>query len=387
MPSKVIVATLVFLCVGVSALAADLAEQIRAAEAAGDYQRAATLYRQLIAEGTDSPEIRSNLGVMLHLAGNNRQAIEQFRIALRQKPALAGANLFGGLTEVDLGQPGEALPLLEKARQLDPTSPAPLLALGKAYVALRDYARARDNYARAAQLNPKLAEAWFGVGITDRSLAEQRLNKVARGGPSANAEALRKDAKTLLAGALEAFARAVELDSSSVRSHLILAESLAESGNLADAIPQYQAAMKLDANSEAASLGLATAYWKQRQFADARPLLKRVLVKLPNDPEANAIMADILEHDGDPVAAARHARVALAGNPNLLQAHVVLGRVYLGEGKAAQAISELEKVAAADPDGTYHFLLFRAYKQTGNDAAASAARAEYERLRQRGNQP
>src|SRR6202167_1337364 len=50
------------------AFADNLAEQIRAAQSAGDYQKAAKLYQQLIADGTDSPEVRSNLGMMLHLA-------------------------------------------------------------------------------------------------------------------------------------------------------------------------------------------------------------------------------------------------------------------------------------------------------------------------------
>src|SRR3984957_9677761 len=126
------------------AFADNLAGQIRAAQAAGDYQKAAKLYQQLIADGTDSPEVRSNLGIMLHLAGSNQEAMSHFKIALRQKPTLASANLFAGLTEVDLGAPKEALPLLKKAQQLDPGSAAPLLGLGKAYVALRDYGLGYD---------------------------------------------------------------------------------------------------------------------------------------------------------------------------------------------------------------------------------------------------
>jgi len=375
---------LVILLVGVlAALADDLAQQIGAAQSSGDYQRVAKLYRQLIAEGTDSPEIRSNLGISLHLAGNNREAMEQFRIALGRNPDLTSANLFAGVAEVDLGEPKQALPLLEKARGLDPASPAPLLALGKAYVALRDYDAANQSYSKATQLNPRLAEAWFGVGITDRSLAEQRLNKAARGGSSVEKKKLQDEAKELLDRALQALTRAVALDPSSARSHLILAESFAEAGRLVDAIPEFESAIQLDAKSDAACLGLATAYWRQRQFPQALPLLKRFLASSPGDPEANAMLADILEHDGDGDAALRHARVALAGNPNLFQAHVVLGRIYLAEQKPELAIAELRLVASADPDGSYHFLLFRAYKQTGNDAAAQAALAEFERLRHR----
>jgi tetratricopeptide (TPR) repeat protein len=363
------------------AFADNLAGQIRAAQSAGDYQKAAQLYQQLIADGTDSPEVRSNLGMMLHLAGSNQEAMDQFRIALRQKPTLASANLFGGLTEVDLGAPKEALPLLKKAQQLDPRSPAPLLGLGKTYVALRDYSLANESYFKATQLDPRLAEAWYGVGITDRSLAEQRLNKAARGGPSVDQQALRKAAKDLLDRALEALKRAIELDPTSARPHLILAEAFAEARRLVDAIPEFEAAIKQDSKLDAAYLGLATAYWRLGQFQDALPPLKRVLASSPQDPEANAMLADILEHDGQDTAAKQHAGIALAGNPDLIQAHVVLGRVYLAEKQPKLAIAELQKVLAADPDGSYHFLLFRAYKDAGDEKSARTALADFQRLR------
>ena len=369
------------------AFADNLAGQIRAAQSAGDYQKAAQLYQQLIADGTDSPEVRSNLGMMLHLAGSNREAMDQFRIALRQKPTLASANLFAGLAEVDLGAPKEALPLLKKARQLDPGSPAPLLGLGRTYLALRDYGLANDSYFKATQLNPRLAEAWYGVGITDRSLAEQRLNKAARGGPSVDQAELQKEAKDLLGRALETLKRAIELDPTSARAHLILAESFSEAGRLVDAIPEFEAAIKQDSKLDAAYLGLATAYWRQGQFQDALPLLKRTLASSPQDPEANAMLADILEHDGQSAAAKQHAGIALADNPDLMQAHVVLGRIYLAEQQPKLAIAELQKVLAADPDGSYHFLLFRAYKAAGDEKSARAALADFQRLRHKDAKP
>ena len=109
------------------------------------------------------------------------------------------------------------------------------------------------------------------------------------------------------------------MDRSSARRHLILAESFSEAGRLVDAIPEFQAAIQLDSTSEAACLGLATAYWRQRQFPDALPLLKRVLAASPRDPEANAMLADILEHDGDQDAAGMHARMARPATPTFFR--------------------------------------------------------------------
>jgi Tfp pilus assembly protein PilF len=360
----------------------DLPDQIRTAQASGNHTEAARLYGQLIARGTDTPQVRSNYGVMLHLAGKNREALEQFRIALRQDPTLASANLFAGLSEIELGEPKSALPYLKKAAELDPGRPAPLLALGKAYVALRDYGRANELYAKATSLDSTLAEAWYGVGVTDRSLAEEILNQAARSGRMQD-KAVKQKVQHLLYGALEALNRAVQLDPNSAHTHLLMAESLSDAGKLVDAVKEYQTALKLDPNLDAAYLGLATGYWKQGEFDRALPLLKRVLEKSSKDAEAASMMADILQHNGDLPSAEHYAEIALAGNPGLIQTRVVLARVYLAKQQPKLAITELYKVISADRDGTYHFLLYRAYRQVGDEQAAREAMAESERLRYR----
>ncbi len=357
-----------------------LADQIKAAQNAGNYAEAAKLYLQLISEGTDTPEVRSNCGVMLHLAGKNREAMEQFRLALRENPALAGANLFAGLSEFDLGEFENALPYLEKAKELDPTRPAPLLALGKLYVAKRDYRRANGFYAKGAALDANLAEAWYGLGVTDRSMAEEILNQAARAGTT-NEPATKAKVQHLLDGAMQALTRAAELDPNSAHTHLLMAESLADAGKPAEAIPEYQAAMKLDPALDGAYLGLASEYWKQHQFDQALPLLKHVLLKSPNDAEANGMMADIVEHGGDYARAQRYAETALRGNPDLIQTRVVLARIYLAKQEPKLAVSELRKVIAADPDGSYHFLLYRAYRQAGDERSAQEAMAQFQQLR------
>lgn len=320
---------------------------------------------------------------MLHLAGRNREASVQFQIALRQNPALASANLFAGLTEFDLGEFQAALPYLKRAQELDPGRPAPLLALGKVYVALRNYVLANQSYSKATALDSRLAEAWYGLGVTDRSLAEELLNRAAREG-KLKGDSTNHSVQQHLDAALNALTRAIELDPDSARTHLVMAESLSDAGQAANAIPEYQTAIKLDPGLEAGYLGLATAYWKQREFDDAVPFLEHVLLNSPTDPEANGILADILEHNGDYAGAIRHAEIALRGNPNLIETRIVLARVYLAKQEPKLAIAELRKVISADTDGSYHFLLYRAYRQAGDEDAAKAAMAEFQQLRNPG---
>ena len=95
-------------------------------------------------------------------------------------------------------------------------------------------------------------------------------------------------------------------------------------------------------------------------------------------------MADILEHKGDDAGAIQYAEIALEGNPNLIETRIVLARVYLAKQEPKLAIAELRKVISADPDGSYHFLLYRAYRQAGDEEAAKAAMAEFQQLRYHG---
>jgi tetratricopeptide (TPR) repeat protein len=104
----------------------------------GDYQAAAEDYRQLLQTGLNSPELHSNLGMMLYLSGQDRPALQQLRIALSGNSELIAANLFAGLTLLRLNRPREALRFLQEAQLKQSTSVAPLLALGRAHVALRD---------------------------------------------------------------------------------------------------------------------------------------------------------------------------------------------------------------------------------------------------------
>jgi tetratricopeptide (TPR) repeat protein len=364
------------LCVSLHARQEDLPGQIRTAQAQGRYDEASKLYRTLIDSGTDGPEIRSNYGIMLHLAARNREAVEQFQIALRARPDLIAANLFNGLSEIDLGQPKEALPYLKRANDLDARSPAPALALGRAYAALRDFEQANIAYTDATKRDPNSSEAWFGVGITDRSLAERRIARSAHGeSPNTN------ETQRLLDAAFVALRRAAEIDPQSARVHLILGESLRDSNKLVDAIPEYEAAIRLQPRMEAAYLGLATTYWKQAQWDDVMQPLQRALDLSPQDPEAHAIFADMLFRGGDTAGAEKHAEIALAGNSRLAVTRVVLARIYLARNQPQKAAAELERVSDVDPDGSYHFLLWRAYKLAGKPADAQIALDEYHRRR------
>ena len=356
-----------FVCTG-----ADLIEKAREAQGRGDYRAAAEAWRNVVESQPDNAEARSNFGVMLHLAGEDKQALEQFRRALREKPGLIAANLFAGVALVNLGRPREAIGYLEHARSKDGSSVAPGLALARAYVALREFDKANGYYREASERDASNAEAWFGLGITYRNLADSELRK--RGGTES------AEAKRLLAQALDALTHAVDLDPQSERVHLIRGESLRDARHLQDSIQEYQIAIRLRPGSAAAYLGLATTYWKSGEIDSVLAPLRRALELSPRDPEGNGIMADLLVRQGDFVGATRHAKVALEGNPGLFHVRAVLAKVYLAQERADLAVLELKKAAPFDITGSYYFLLYRALKQLGREQDAGAALEKYKQI-------
>jgi tetratricopeptide (TPR) repeat protein len=349
----------------------DLSDQIRAAQSTGDYPKAASLYSKLIASGQDTPEIQSNLGTMLYLSGRDQDALPHLRSALSRNPDLVAANLFTGLALSRLNRWKEALPYLESAHRREKSSIVPVLGLAKAYLALRDYEHANQSYSDAAKLDPDSAEAWFGVGVTSRSLADGILRKHQ---PS-------DEAPMLLKRALEALTRAVALEPDSPRSHLLLAESLRDSGSFVDALAEYNKAIRLSPGDPAPMLGLATTYWKSGDSAQALPLLEQVLRRLPDDPEANGILANILVRQGSYDSALPHATKALRGNPDLTQVRFSLAKIYLAQERPQLAVNELRKIAPSDVDGSFHFLLASALKKMGRNTDADAAIEKFKQLR------
>ncbi|PYT29437.1 MAG: hypothetical protein DMG57_11710 [Acidobacteria bacterium] len=365
-----------FCCLASLAQAEDELLQAAAAQARGEYRIAAEAYARALTNGYDSAELRSNYGVALHLAGEDVKALEQFRIALHRKPGLVAAYLFAGLCLLHLARPHEAVPLLERASAADTSGIAPLLALGQAYVSIRDFRRANNAYLEATQRDPRSAQAWYGVGITRRSLAESLLRDATRHGKTKPEEATE-----LLRNALDSLNRAVALDPDAVQAHLMLAESLRDSGKYVEAIPEYETAIRLRPEMTAGYLGLATTYWKYGPQEKLTQPLERALNLSPKDPEANSIMGNVLVRQGDYARAKPYLETALAGNSDLAETRVSLAKIQLAENRPERAIAELQRVLAEDTDGNYHFLYYRALKQAGHAKEAEHALQEFNRLR------
>jgi len=171
------------------------------AQAAHDYAAAEKAYRQAVRIEPNMPELWANLGLMQQETGDVVSAIPSFQHANHLNPSLYVPNLFLGLDSLRTGNAPGAIQFLIKAEKLNKTDPQTPLALGRAYYAVGRFTIAAQEFSRAIAIDPKLGEAWFGLGIARLNQVEMDARKMsveAKDSPFAGAlyaESLEKQAR------------------------------------------------------------------------------------------------------------------------------------------------------------------------------------------------
>jgi tetratricopeptide (TPR) repeat protein len=101
----------------------------------------------------------------------------------------------------------------------------------------------------------------------------------------------------------------------------------------------------------AASYGLARAYVIKKDGLQAQRTLEESLKKHPNDPATNALLADLAIQSLGEIAypaAQKYYERAVAGDPARADAALGLARIYISQGRLADAAGVLARPAAAD---------------------------------------
>src|SRR5882762_977295 len=95
-------------------------QRARELMADGQFLEAVPLYRELNQAVPNNPGLLLNLGMALHMAGDERNAIPQLEAAVKLDPKLAPAWLFLGAARLQLGRTPAAVEALKMALDLRP---------------------------------------------------------------------------------------------------------------------------------------------------------------------------------------------------------------------------------------------------------------------------
>jgi tetratricopeptide (TPR) repeat protein len=313
-----------------------------------------------------------------------------------QSKAVAGTDLQEGihLTKQDLFK--EAIPFLERARGEAPESYAAGFNLALCYLGVDEFKQAikilnelKGSGHNTAAVNNLLSQAYVGDGQLE--LAFNTLQEASRQTP--------KDEKlyAFVADACTdhyAYAlglRVVDLGllqlPNSARLHYERAVFLARLDRLEEATPEFQLASKFAPGSDIAYLALIQANLYEDKFPEALSLIRKGIESGHQDYQMLALLGTVLMQDGvvpgqPGFVEARGALVAsVAANPGYSTSQIALGKLYLMEGRAGDAVAHLEVGRRLEPQNpAVYTSLARAYRQLGEHEKAQESLARLAEL-------
>jgi tetratricopeptide (TPR) repeat protein len=283
-----------------------------------------------------------------------------------------------------------ALPLAERAVQLEPQSPDAHLLLAMVYTTLDYRQDAVAQYKAALALDPSMLETYQHYGDlqlamgapqdAERTFKQAMDKQPALSGPRTSLAGLylgqNRLARALdvlepvlksekpptpalfIAGkacqglsksqrGIEILRRAVALDPNYADAHHVLGSMLANEGNYKEGIPELEQAVKLAPDNPTYQYALGNAYRSDRSLpeaaAKARAAFEKALEINPAFPTAHYYYGLTLEDSGEMEAALREYRRTLELDPKYLSAGYRIGVVYKTLGKDKEAKSYLEK--------------------------------------------
>lgn len=256
------------------------------------------------------------------LAANNQNGA----IAVTRELAASGDPDVLLAAAITLGQAGlhqEAAPFLEKTIFLQPNLAEAHYNLGRAYAALHDPAKARAELQRAVDLKSGLyeAEALLGALLAESDQNEQAIPHLRA------AIAVRADSPRLLT---------------------LLGLAYFKQRYYADAIQALDQAMRVDPENPDPRFLLIQAHYRNLEYEPALKLAQDTLRLFPDNPLAHYHAAAQLNNFGRLPEAKRELEDALARDPKLLEARVMLGDVLFKMGKPEESIAQFRRALLED---------------------------------------
>src|SRR5213083_1466570 len=159
----------------------DLARKSQRAKelmAEGKFVQAIPLYREIIQAVPNNPGLMLNLGMALHMAGKEREAIPELEAATKLDPTLAPAWLFLGAARLQLGETAAGVEALNILLDLQPDHREARQMLAGALLSLDRIEEATWQYQKLTEFDPDSPQAWYGLGRSYEALAGRAFDKL-----------------------------------------------------------------------------------------------------------------------------------------------------------------------------------------------------------------
>ena len=178
--------TLPATCVPQSDSLALKSQRARELMAQGKFVQAIPLYRELNQAVPNNPGLLLNLGMAMHMAGKEREAIPELEAAVELDPTLAPAWLFLGAARLQLGETTAGVKALKIVLNLQPDHREARQMLAGALLSLDRVEEATEQYQKLIEFDPESPQAWYGLGRSYETLAGRAFDKLQEAAPQSS---------------------------------------------------------------------------------------------------------------------------------------------------------------------------------------------------------
>jgi len=297
------------------------------------YKEAVPLYRKALAMNPHVQGLRLNLGLALFKLGELKEALPEFTQSLKDagpgSPDALRLTILIGMSHYGLAEYADAVPFLKEAAAEDQQSLPLRLALAHSCLWSKQYPCVMDVYHEILTLNSESAEADMLAG---EALDEMKDNE----------------------GSTKMFRAAVAANPKEPNVHFGLGYLLWTQKIYPEAAREFNAELANDPQHVQSLVYLGDTQIQLNQPADAKPVLEKALRLDPAQPLAHLDLGILLSDAGDNEGALSELTLAEKLNPNDVNVHWRLGRLYRTMGKKDEAKAEFDKAStlnkAADED-------------------------------------
>jgi tetratricopeptide (TPR) repeat protein len=388
-PKRFGIVTLALAVAGAAWLPAARADELKegkAALAAGQLDEAQRLFEKAASQG--SAEGRSGVGQVWLKRRQFDKALEAFELAQKMDPLLAWPYYGQGEVQRKAGKCDAAIPLYQKATDLDRKFPEATLALGECLTELKRTGEAITVLSQGTRWGKWRPRFLVALGYTELSRDSLRSANVyfTQAREEAPTDPLPRKAlgdfylnkRGIAELAIPEYTAAVALDSSDVELHFALAQGLYLGQRYNDALVEYKWVVARDPEFPPGQLGLGNLFYLSgpadpRRYIDARAPLEKYTQLMPDDGKGWSLLGRtyfFLRMKDEAAAALTKAEQLGAGSKEM---YTVMGRLYSDRKEWGKA---LDAFAKGDPSARDQLTIAQIWVFQGSpDRADSTYRA------------
>jgi tetratricopeptide (TPR) repeat protein len=336
---------------GVGSQAAGSLSQAIELERKRDFAGAERIYKEVLRQSADDPEILKRLGLVCQQQGKHDEAIGAFQQIIRRAPLYPGTNTLLAISYYALNRFDKTIEASQRELTGNPKDRQARYYLSLALSASGRLFEAIQQLETLQRDDPENLAVMYQLVVDYKAAAQQASQKLARKAPD------------------------------SEFTHALRAEVLADSERFDQAIEEFNAVIRKNPDFPGIHLGLGQLYWRRKDLDKSRQQLELALEEDPNQPLANYYLGDIFVTNKEYLKAIPRLEIALSIYPELTRAYWLLGKSYVSAGKQQRAIEVFQKALQQDPKyKEVHFQLHELYARLGNQTESQQHLQIFEQL-------